>query len=100
MEENELEVTEVAQPETVDVVEQTNEPSSMLEAIESGLAESGDNESGQPRDDVGRYAPKKEEAKPEEVKPEAKPVDELAMPDGLSAKAQERFTTLVNKVKE
>lgn len=102
MEEQELNTPEVTQPEVGTNVEETNEPSSMLEAIESGL--SGDNESGQPRDDAGRYAPKKEESKPEEVKPEikqeAKPEDEHAMPEGLSAKAQERFTSLVNKVKE
>lgn len=73
-------------------------PESMLEAIEQGLKTETDEEKAERlRDEKGRFAAKTEaEAKPEAAKPE----DDLAMPDGLSPKAQERFQKLVSKVHE
>jgi hypothetical protein len=83
-------------------------PSSMLEAIESGLSgteekvETEAEKTERLRDEQGRFAAK--EAKPEgdPAKPTEPPKhdDELAMPEGLSQKAQERFTKLVSRVKE
>lgn len=103
MEEIELNTPEVTQPEAEAPINETGEPSSMLEAIESGLKDSSDTPEGQPRDESGRFAAKQAEekaaAEAKAAEP-AKPEDELAMPDGLSQKAQERFTTLVNRVKE
>jgi len=83
-------------------------PSSMLEAIESGLSgtdekvETEAEKTERLRDEQGRFAAK--EAKPEgapakQTEP-PKHEDELAMPEGLSQKAQERFTKLVTRVKE
>lgn len=86
-------------------------PQSMLEAIEQGL-------SGQPRDELGRFAPKTAEelqaqaaapaqpaapaAAPAPGAPDAadKPDEITAMPEGLQPKAQERFQRLVNERKE
>ncbi len=59
-----------------------------------------------PRDPQGKFVPKTAadttpaapQAKPVEKAPEVKP-DDLAMPDGLSAKAQQRFQALANEVK-
>lgn len=71
-----------------------NEPESMLEAIQEGLKAESPEEA------------KPEEAKPEEVaeevKPEeeAKPENEDEPPEGISKKAQERFRSMVAKVKE
>ena len=110
------------QSETVKSAEGTSsEPASMLEAIESGLTdtaevgEPGKTEAdGRVRGADGRFiakttddaatadaaaaktAPPAKATDPAAVKTE----DDLAMPDGLSQKAQERFTTLVNRVKE
>lgn len=101
MESNELETPEITQPEVGSEIE-SNEPTSMLEAIESGLNEKAEEQQveseGRSRDETGRFAAKQAEkaAETERVAPE----DDLAMPEGLSQKAQERFTTLVNRVKE
>lgn len=122
MEDNELEVSEVTQPESGTKVEEsksTNEPSSMLEAIESGLTdtaevgEPGKTEAdGRVRGPDGRFIAKETDASATDVAKAAdqtktaaadaaaKPEDDLSMPEGLSQKAQERFTTLVNRVKE
>ena len=83
-------------------------PQSMFEAIEQGLkpkASEGEEDKAaadRARDELGRFA-KQDEKPAGEQKPEAeKPAeaDEFAMPEGLSAKAQERFQTLVSRVKE
>lgn len=74
---------------------ETDEPKSMLEAIEKGLGKVDD--------------PKKEDGKTAEVKPvgedkgkppEQKEDDPLKMPEGLHVKAQERFQRMVTMVKE
>lgn len=123
---DELEVSAVTQPEAVESAAATETkapegPASMLEAIESGLAdtaevgEPGKTEAdGRVRGADGRFiakatddaatadaaaaktAPPAKATDPAAVKTE----DDLAMPEGLSQKAQERFTTLVNRVKE
>lgn len=86
--EEDLNVSEtVAEVETPEVVE-SNEPESMLEAIQEGLKQEEEE-------------PKAEETAEEEPKPEeAKPEDDSAPPEGISKKAQERFHNLVSKVKE
>lgn len=119
----ELEVSAVTQPEAGASTEtQTIEgPASMLEAIETGLTdtaevgEPGKTEAdGRVRGADGRFIAKtpddaattaaaaaKAAAPAKTTEPSAaKPEDDLAMPEGLSQKAQERFTTLVNRVKE
>ena len=118
----ELEVSAVTQPEASPAaVESTTPdgPASMLEAIESGLSgaaevgEPGKTESdGRVRGADGRFIAKEtdaagtdatkapDQAKPAIVDAAAKAEDDLSMPEGLSQKAQERFTTLVNRVKE
>lgn len=91
-------------------------PETMFDAISRGLAETNGN--GQPRDQVtGRWAPKTDAngtVIPGQVQPPnttlapvapvvpvpAEPADPLAMPEGLGAKAQERFQKLANTVKE
>ena len=107
MEENEMVAPEVAQPEVGEVaVETTTEPSSMLEAIESGLNGTDENveteaeKTERLRDEQGRFAAKEAKATdPAKVEP-PKVEDDMAMPEGLSQKAQERFTKLVTRVKE
>jgi hypothetical protein len=103
----ELEVTEVTQPEIEanDVQQDDSGPETMLEAItEAVKPETEEAKQERLRDEAGRFAKKEEEAKPgevkAEVKDEAKPQDEFAMPDGLSSKAQDRFKSLVSKVHE
>lgn len=91
-----------------DTGKETEGPSSMLEAIESGL--SGSNDKGETetekadrlRDEQGRFATKeaKPEGDPAKTQDQPKPEDELAMPEGLSQRAQERFTKLITRVKE
>lgn len=88
------------------------QPSSMLEAIESWLkdgAEQGSDANAadeRARDEAGRFAKKDgEAAKPvaaEQKKSAEKPAaeDDLSMPDGLSAKAQERFKKLTGRLQE
>lgn len=93
-------------------------PKSMLDAINEHFDKPADTIAGQPRDEKGRFAPTAQEqaaadaaavlaaqpgAKPaikppEPVKPAAE--DPLRMPEGLGAKAQERFQALANSVKE
>mgnify|MGYP000028735866 CR=1 FL=1 len=82
-------VTEVESNE-VETVE-SNEPESMLEAIQEGL------KSEEPTEEKPETEEVAEEPKPEE---EAKPVDEDEPPEGISKKAQERFRSMVTKVKE
>jgi hypothetical protein len=95
-------------------VTSANEPKSMLEAIEQGLKgptdADGKTAAERARDEQGRFAKQDPAAvtKPAEVKPadaaakaiETPAADDLAMPEGLSPKAQERFQTLVTRVKE
>ena len=103
---DELENTEITQPdvEQSEQVETSTEPSSMLEAIEQGMAsepeESSIDEDGQPRDEQGRFAAKPEEAKPALPEPTNEPEDDLAMPEGLGKKAQERFKKLTGYLHE
>lgn len=84
-------------------------PASMLEAMEQAL---------QPRDEMGRFAPKNADgtdaapavpaaqaapaaaAAPAEPAKPAAPDDILAMPEGLQPKAQERFQALANATRE
>lgn len=75
----------------LEVVE-SNEPESMLEAIQEGL---------KPEEDK-QEEPAKEEQASEEEKPEAEvtPENEDEPPEGISKKAQERFRSMVTKVKE
>ena len=83
-------------------------PSSMLEAIESGLSgtdekvETEAEKTERLRDEQGRFAAKEANPEGDPAKPTEPPKndDELAMPEGLSQKAQERFTKLVSRVKE
>lgn len=71
----------------------TEEPGSMLEAIQKGLE--GDKE------ETEEAAPEEE---PEEDKPKAEevvePENDEEPPEGISKKAQERFRSMVTKVKE
>lgn len=95
-------VVEVSAPDAVDAGDDAG-PSSMLEAIESGLkVETEAEKTERLRDEQGRFAAKEAAADPAKKLPEvvAKPEDDMAMPEGLSQKAQERFTKLVNRVKE
>lgn len=98
----ELESPEVTLPESaetesaaVDPAEPSNEPGSMLEAIEAGLSDNAD----EPAVADGADAEKKPDPAVE-AKPGEHVEDDLAIPEGLSKKAQERFTTLVSRVKE
>jgi hypothetical protein len=99
----ESEVTEVTQPEIETETPQVEDtgPETMLEAISEGIKpETEEAKQERLRDEAGRFA-KKDEVNPEAVKPvEAKPQDEFAVPEGISAKAQERFKSLVSKVHE
>jgi len=91
---------------------------SMLEAIEQGLSQ---NNSGQPRDEFGRFAPRqpgdpqqtqvapqdqqptdqaKQAPKPEDKPAAETPDDLLKEPEGLTPKGSERFQKLANTVKE
>jgi len=76
------------EPEIVE----SNEPESMLEAIQEGL---------KPEEDK-QEEPAKEEQAAEEEKPEAEvtPDNDDEPPEGISKKAQERFRSMVTKVKE
>jgi hypothetical protein len=80
-------VAEVETPEPVEV--ESNEPESMLEAIQEGLK----------TDEPEEKAEETEEPK-EEAKEEAKPADEDEPPEGISKKAQERFRNLTSRLKE
>lgn len=83
-------VTEI---ENNDVVteQDSNDPESMLEAIQEGLKA---DEQEEKQEEV-------EEEKPEEEAAEdAKPENEDEPPEGISKKAQERFRSMVSKVKE
>ena len=92
-------------------------PKTMLDAINEHFDKPADVNGGQPRDERGRFAQTEQEkaeaaakaaavvatpvAKPGEPAKAAKPEDDqLKMPDGLGAKAQERFQALANTVKE
>lgn len=94
-------------------------PSSMLEAIDKAMPHlSGDapGEAGQPRDELGRFAPKPGEtppasevvdpAKAAQVPPTDKPAAEetaddlLKEPEGLAPKSSERFHRLANEVRD
>lgn len=84
---------------------ESNDPETLLEALQSGLNPEQDDEPEQTeseaekaerlRDEAGRFA--KKPAEPE--KPAAEE-DETAMPEGLSEKAQERFRKLASRVHE
>lgn len=85
---------------------ESNEPETMLEAIQEGLQ--GDEEppplddgetTDRPRDEAGRFA-RKAGDKPEDAKPAETPEDEMTMPEGLSEKAQARFRKLAGRVHE
>lgn len=106
------------------VVADTSGPTSMLEAMSSALepAAGGLDAAGQPRDPLGRFAPKNADgtpvtpavdaagkpasapgapAAPGATPPVVPPVEDLtAMPEGLTPKAQERFQKLANANKE
>ena len=73
------------EPETVE----SDEPESMLEAIQEGLKT---DEEEEPKPEEVAEEPKTEE--------EAKPENEDEPPEGISKKAQERFRSMVTKVKE
>jgi hypothetical protein len=82
-------------------------PASMLEAIEQGLSKTEPTEEAKAaeraRDEQGRFAKAQEEKAAEAEKAAAKPQkpgDELAMPEGLSARAQERFQALTSRLHE
>lgn len=94
-------------------------PSSMLEAIDQAMPHlSGDvpGEGGQPRDELGRFAPKPGEVPPAadvvdpvkaaQVPPTDKPPAEetaddlLKEPEGLAPKSSERFHRLANEVRD
>lgn len=77
------------EPEAVE----SNEPESMLEAIQEGLK--ADEPEPEKTEEVAEETP--EEVKPEE---DAKPENEDEPPEGISKKAQERFRSMVTKVKE
>lgn len=82
-------ITEVENNEP-EVVE-SNEPESLLEAIQEGLKQD------EPEEDK----PEAVEEKPEEAKAEEeKPENEDEPPEGISKKAQERFRSMVSRVKE
>lgn len=74
------------EPEVIE----NDEPESMLEAIQDGLKTDEPEEEAKPEEP-------EPEAKPEE---EAKPENEDEPPEGISKKAQERFRSMVTKVKE
>lgn len=109
-----VDVPEVAAEPAAEVAAPAAEtkPGSMLEAMfpkDQGL-----DANGQPRDPLGRFAPKAADpaqaAQPAAkaavpgtavpAVPAAKVPDPLAMPDGLTPKAQERFQYLANTNKE
>lgn len=78
----------VAEVENDPAIE-SNEPESMLEAIQEGLkTEEPEAVAEEPKEEA------KEEVKPEEPENEDEP------PEGISKKAQERFRSMVTKVKE
>ncbi len=91
-------------------VDQSAEPSSMLEAIESGLKESEGQETDangeRARDAAGRFVKKEEDSAKLKSQEQAKTVDkpggedDLSMPDGLAVKAQERFKKLTGRLEE
>ena len=86
MEEQELNTPEVTQSE-VGNVEETNEPTSMIEAIEAELKPEAE------------QAEEAQEAEPEQKAAEAQE-DELAMPEGLNKRSQERFRKLIDNNSE
>lgn len=71
---------------------ESNEPESMLEAIQDGLKADEPEEESKPEED------KEEAAEP--VADESKPENEDEPPEGISKKAQERFRNLTAKLKE
>ena len=90
-------------------------PSSMLEAIDQAMPHlSGDEPGsvpGQPRDELGRFAPKdgqqpaaspagEQQAAPAEKPPEEVADDLLKEPEGLAPKSSERFQKLANTVRD
>lgn len=83
---------ETSQVETVE----SNEPQSMLEAIQNGLKQ---DELEAAADEPEPEPEKEPEAEPE-VEAEAAPENEDEPPEGISKKAQERFRNIVSKVKE
>lgn len=89
--EDDLNVSEsIAEESSTPEVVESNEPESMLEAIQEGLKPEDEPEE--------KEEPKEaEETKPEE---ETKSDSDDAPPENLSKKAQERFHNLVSKVKE
>lgn len=104
----EVDTVDAVESDPVETVAEDSGPKSMLEAIEQGMkreAPEGEaaEEAGQTRDAQGRFAKKDDAQSPQDKinqEPAAKPTDELAMPEGLTPKAQERFQTLVSRVKE
>ena len=66
----------------------------MLEAIEKGL---GMEQEGKAKDKTAEADPK---AKPEAAKPGEKKDESLEMPQGLTLRAQERFQSLANRIRE
>ena len=83
-------------PEPSSQVPAEDEPKTMLEAIDKGLAKVAEHV---PEKKVeGEQAPAKVEDKNPEAN--AKPDDITQMPEGLTPKAQERFKSLVTKIKE
>lgn len=107
------------------VVADVSKPTTMLEAMTSAIepAAGGLDAAGQPRDPLGRFAPKNADgtpatppvdaaaktgaapaaapAAPGAVPPAAPAADDLtAMPEGLTPKAQERFQKLANANRE
>ena len=93
---------EPAQVET----QEASKHASMLDAINAHLSQS--EQTGQPRDELGRFAQKQAEQQAAQATPapqvqqpaSEKPEDDLAMPEGLQPKAQERFQRLANSNKE
>lgn len=75
-------------------------PSSMLDAISQSLDREIDPATGQPRDERGRFATKAADPQKPPVQPTKAEEDPLQMPEGLGAKAQERFQKLANTNKE
>lgn len=105
------------------VVADTSGPTSMLQAMSAAIDQPALDASGQPRDEMGRFAAKAQEqaaadaaaataaagATPGATAPAAPvvapvvppaPEDLTVMPEGLAPKAQERFQKLANSNKE
>lgn len=88
-------VTEdAAETNQVETVE-SNEPESMLEAIQNGLKQDEPESATDPEPE-----PEKDPEVEPEVAEEVAPENEDEPPEGISKKAQERFRNIVYKVKE